>query len=156
SLLAWEGGSWTACCPGPGSTAGFAEAAVAGVPSSARKGGAKPVLSSSLAAGAPRPASAVVWGGGGGGAASRRGRCGNSAAWDEILRHEKHPPDSASQRLTWSLVQTAPLQSGPAVVEQAQFDQFLYALFGRRVFEQVGHFVQKEVGKLLPGPVQDL
>src|SRR5262245_30059743 len=50
----------------------------------------------------------------------------------------------------------APLQRGPAVVEQAQLGQFLRQLFVRRVSQRMGHIVQKQSGKLLPGSVQDL
>ena len=42
------------------------------------------------------------------------------------------------------------------MVVQAQLDQFLFQMFDRRVFQRVYHIVQKEIGKLLPGPVQGL
>ena len=37
----------------------------------------------------------------------------------------------------------------PAVVEQAQLNQFLFQMFNGCSFERVGHFVEKEIGKLL-------
>src|SRR5262249_3579773 len=48
------------------------------------------------------------------------------------------------------------LQSGPAVIEQAQLGQLLRQFLVRRVCQRVGHFVQKESGKLLSGAMQDL
>ena len=42
----------------------------------------------------------------------------NSAGGDEVVRHEKHPLDSASEGLPPSHVQNAPRQGGPAVVKK--------------------------------------
>src|SRR5216683_2175113 len=63
---------------------------------------------------------------------------------------------SASAECPPSDFQTVPLQNRPAKVEQAKLDQFLFQLFGRRVFQRLGHFVEKQLCKLLSGSVQDL
>src|SRR5262249_26977943 len=63
---------------------------------------------------------------------------------------------SASAALSPSYFQTVPLQRPPAVVAQAQFDQFLFQLSWRGVYQRRGQFVQKEYGKPLPRSVHDL
>ena len=74
------------------------------------------------------------------------------------VRRSRRVPRSAWQSLPLSVshLHTAALQGRPAVIEQAEVHQFLFQLAGRGVPERVGHFVQEEIGKLLPSPMQGL
>src|SRR5467141_320836 len=116
-LVAW--GS-----PGSGSTAGFVEASADGVPSRARKGGAKPVRRWSLAAGSALWLPALAPSAAEDPAPSPDGRSPTQpfrtrsfGMWHTLLSRKR-------RGVTQSRLQSAPLQGRPAIVEQPQLDQF--------------------------------
>src|SRR5262245_21985675 len=90
----------------------------------------------------------------GGGTSTRP--CVRLVTGTEAVRHEKPSLGSARVGSCKSDVQTAPLQGRLAIVEQTQFDQFLFQFFGRRISQRLCYFVHQEIGKLHTGTVEDL